>query len=227
MKKSLLFLFLLLTSVCQFDAFSADNVKTWREDLGYGGFVIVKQYANGTQYRTRYRLCPNCRGAMTCMNCFGRGVCAICNGQGYIVSAGYGSYIPCAACNYTGRCAICNGTGKCICTANGNQYPGYVIGSTATILPDGSTSRETADYSNGRSKSSSSSSSGKTTCPDCGGTRLWHKGKQPEYARPRSELVGYYNASGSKCPYCGYYTEHWHSTCTTCKHYSGTTNPYR
>lgn len=203
------------------------SVKTWREDLGYGGFVIVKQYANGFMMRTRWRLCPNCHGSKSCASCYGTGRCAICQGQGGIISAGYGNYYPCASCGRTGRCSLCKGSGRCYC--NNGEYPGYVIGSTSTIAPDGSTTRNSVDY-NDRGSSSGSrsgSSSSKKTCPDCGGTRLWQRGTSPEYARPNSQLVGHYNPSGTKCRYCGYYTEHWHSKCATCKHYAGTTNPYR
>ncbi len=203
------------------------TTKTWREDLGYGGFVIVNQYPNGYILRTRYRTCPNCRGTKLCGSCNGTRICAICRGQGGIVSAGYGTFIPCAMCNRTGQCHLCGGSGSCMC--NKGEYPGYVIGSTSTIAPDGTATRSTADYGNHSSSSSSSSSSNKSksTCPDCGGTRLWKHGKQPEYARPTSQLTGVYHSAGSKCQYCGHYDEHWHSKCATCKHYPGTTNPYR
>lgn len=39
------------------------GIKTWREELGYGGFVIVNEYPNGSQQRIRYRQCPNCSGS--------------------------------------------------------------------------------------------------------------------------------------------------------------------
>lgn len=206
---------------------NSGNVVTRREELGYGGFVIVREYPTGMVMRTRYRLCPNCRGAQSCASCRGTGRCSICQGRGGIVTAGYGNFIPCAACGQTGRCHLCGGMGKCACTKY--EYPGYAIGSTSTIMPDGTVNRETAEYNNYNSggNNSNRSSGGKKVCPDCGGTRLWHRGKSPEYARPNSQLVGYYNSSGSKCPHCGYYSEHWHSKCATCKHYAGTNNPYR
>lgn len=198
----------------------SDAVKTWREELGYGGFVICNQYPSGMIQRIRYRSCPNCHASGNCGNCYGSGRCGICNGQGGIVTAGYGTYIPCMACGQSGRCSLCKGSGKCFCTTMANNpYPGYVIGSTSTIMPDGTTHRETADYNNydSQSKSKTSTTRSSSTCPDCGGTRLWHKGTSPEYAQPRSELVGYYNSTGNKCPHCGYHTKHWHSKCITCK----------
>lgn len=196
------------------------GVKTWREELGYGGFVINNQYPSGMIKMTRYRACPNCHASGACGGCYGSGRCGVCHGQGGTVSAGYGTYIPCMLCGQSGRCSMCKGSGKCFCTTMANNpYPGYVIGSTSTIMPDGSTNRETVDYNNYNSQSRSTSSTTRSSsiCPDCGGTRLLHKGTSPEYAQPRSELVGYFNSRGNKCPYCGHYTEHWHSKCITCK----------
>lgn len=202
-------------------------VKKWREELGYGGFVICTQFVNGSIMRVRYRPCPNCNGSQVCPMCYGQGVCSMCHGQGGIVSAGYGTFIPCALCNRTGRCGHCGGSGRCNCTTM-SEYPGYAIGSTSTIMPDGTTNRESYEYNNGTGrKSDSYSGNKKQTCPDCGGTRLWRRGKSPEYAQPNSQLVGYYNSAGQKCPHCGYVDRHWHSKCATCKHYYGTDNPYR
>lgn len=211
---------------------SGKGLKKWREELGYGGFVIVTEFANGAQQRVRWRFCPNCRGSKICASCYGSGVCQLCQGRGGIITAGYGSWLPCALCGQSGRCSLCRGSGQCGCVSI-SEYPGYAIGSSSFIYPDGTVDRETADYNNGGSSRSSSSSgssgrkSKKRTCPDCGGTRLWLRGKEPEYAEPNSQLVGYYNSSGSKCPHCGHYDRHWHSKCATCKHYYGTENPYR
>lgn len=211
------------------------NVRTWREELGYGGFVIVKQYPSGGQQRTRYRLCPNCNGSTKCNMCLlNAGNCPFCEGKGYIVSAGYGTRIPCYNCmGKTGACALCGGTGECgACTGNGNEYPGYVIAATTFLDASGNvTSKEKVDYNgygnDDNDRNGNRRNSGKQTCPDCGGTRLYHGGTSPEYAQPRSELVGVYHPSGSRCPHCNRYDEHWHSKCPTCKHYPGTTNPYR
>ena len=190
--------------------------KEWREDLGYGGFVIVKQYANGTQFRTRYRLCPNCRGGGMCAACIGTGYCGICQGRGGIISAGYGNYYPCAMCMQTGLCQQCKGSRKCMCTTLGN-YPGYVIGGTSTIYPDGSTVSNKADYNNSSSSSSSSSksnsSSSRAGCTKCGGT-----GVNPTQSSGGGlqSWVAYYNTSGNKCPYCANYNSHFHEKCPRC-----------
>lgn len=208
--------------------------QSWREDLP-GGFVIVTKHPGGATQRVRYRACPSCYGSAVCNNCYGRGICALCNGQGGIISAGYGTYIPCGLCNSTGLCGICKGTKQCYCTQNDNPYPGYVIGGETWMDARGNViSKEKVNYNGGVNDThygneggNSRRSSGKKTCPDCSGTRLFQGGHSPEYAQPRSELVGYYNSQGSKCPHCGYYSQHWHSRCTTCMHIPGTKNPYR
>lgn len=64
------------------------------------------------------------------------------------MTSGYGRYIPCGLCGSSGVCSLCRGSGRCVCTA-ASEYPGYVIGSTSAITPDGTTIRNTAGY-NGR-----------------------------------------------------------------------------
>ena len=210
------------------------HTQSWREDLP-GGFVIVTKHPGGATQRLRYRSCPSCYGSAVCNNCYGRGICPLCNGQGGIISAGYGTYIPCGLCNSTGLCGICKGTKQCYCTQHDNPYPGYVIGGETWMDARGNViSKEKVNYNGGvndtyygKEGGNSRRSSGKKTCPDCSGTRLFQGGHSPEYAQPRSELVGYYNSQGSKCPHCGYYSQHWHSRCITCMHIPGTKNPYR
>lgn len=197
-------------------------VKTWREEIGYGGFVICKQFQNGYIMRTRYRLCPNCRGAKSCASCYGRGVCAICSGRGGIVSAGYGNYYPCGMCGGTGRCNLCAGTGRCGCTKL--DYPGYAIGSTTTIAPNGAVTRDNAEYNNYNSSRKSNSNSGRTpsgTCPNCHGDRVE---SNPMYENDPSGAgvqavgqIGYTNHRGTKCRYCGKYSWHIHLKCYKCR----------
>jgi len=192
--------------------------KQWREELGYGGFVIVKQYHSGITSRIRYRQCPNCRSTKICASCHGSRRCSLCNGQGGIVTAGYGRYIPCTMCNRTGQCSLCKGSGRCVCATM--EYPGYVIGSNATIYPDGRTERETADYnqrSGGGSSSKSSNSSGnsgKSSCYKCGGTGV---DPSPSSGNLTSWLA-HHNMSGTRCPYCktANYTSHDHARCAHC-----------
>lgn len=207
------------------------GIKTWREELGYGGFVIVNEYPNGSQQRIRYRLCPNCSGSTQCKMCFGQTTqCPFCEGKGYIVSAGYGTIIPCYNCQTTGACAICGGTGKCKACEN-SGYPGYVIAATTYLDASGNvTSKDKAEYNgynNNDNDGRRDNNNNKQICPDCGGTRLYHGGTSPEYAEPNRELIGLYHSAGSRCSHCGHYDEHWHSKCPTCKHYPGTKNPYR
>lgn len=205
----------------------AAGAKVWREDLGYGGFVIVSQYPNGITTRVRYRLCPDCKGTTTCSVCRGTRACSLCNGRGGTVTAGYGRYIPCSLCNRTGRCSLCKATGKCYCS-NG-EYPGHVIGGTTTIMPDGTVNKETVDYGNGSSSSSSNSSSGSSsgsssyssriTCPKCNGARF--QAQRYEYAAASAAgwMQPYHNKAGEKCSICSYATDHYHNPCTECHGY--------
>lgn len=203
------------------------GIKTWREELGHGGFVIVNEYPNGFQQRIRYRLCPNCSGSTMCNMCVGQtSYCPFCEGKGYIVSAGYGTIIPCYNCQTTGACAICGGTGKCKACEN-SGYPGYVIGSTTYLDAQGNVINKDKFEYNGYDNDNDKDDKNKQICPDCGGTRLYKGGTTPEFAAPNSQLGGRYHSSGSRCTYCGHYEEHWHSNCPTCKHYPGTKNPYR
>lgn len=193
---------------------NSGGVQTWREELGYGGFVIVKKFPNGYIMRTRYRFCPNCNGTKVCGNCHGTGMCPICNGQGGIISAGYGNYYPCYSCQSSGRCMFCHGNRVCS-TCKGSEYPGYVIGSTSTIAPDGTTTRDNANYNgydNGSRDRGNSNSSSKG-CSKCGGTGV---SKTPNSGGSRSSWVAYYNPAGTKCPYCGGYTSHYHDRCSNC-----------
>ncbi|MCM1347876.1 MAG: hypothetical protein NC338_00570 [Firmicutes bacterium] len=199
-----------------------------RKPLSFGGFAIVEKYANGFKTETNYGKCISCQGTASCGLCHGTRTCNICYGRGGIVSAGYGTFYPCASCSGTGRCSVCNGSGQCVCS--NSAYPGYAAIGTLYYDSNGkpinysSFRVNTLDDSDNKNTNRNKS---KSTCPDCGGTRLWRRGAEPEYGRPRSDLVGVYNARGERCQHCGKYTEHWHSKCTTCIYISGTDNPYR
>jgi len=193
------------------------NVKqqTWREELGYGMFAINIGDPNGARSRTIYRACVACRGSVTCNNCYGSGRCPICNGRGGIVSAGYGNYYPCMSCGQSGRCCICKGTGKCACS--NYEYPGYMPGSTMVVDARGQIIYNSGSYSGDSSvdthSSSSSRSNSSSSCYKCHGT-----GVDPSQSSGgnMSQWVAHYNSSGSKCPYCGGYNEHWHTKCAHC-----------
>ncbi len=192
------------------------GVQTWREELGYGGFVIVKKFPNGYIMRTRYRICPSCNGTKICGSCHGTGMCSICHGQGGIISAGYGNYYPCYVCQTSGRCMLCKGNRVCSTCAN-QEYPGYAIGSISTIAPDGTTTHDTANYNDYDSSSRRNNSGGNSNtvkgCSQCGGTGV---SKTPNSGGSLSSWVAYYNSSGTKCPYCGAYTSHYHDRCSNC-----------
>ena len=51
------------------------------------------------------------------------------------------------------------------------------------------------------------------TCRSCGGTGV---SKTPNSGGSSTSWVAYYNTQGSKCPYCGGYTGHYHDRCSRC-----------
>ena len=210
----------------------------WREDMGFGNFVIVKKYPNGSVSRTRYRPCPNCHLTRKCANCYGTGRCGLCKGQGGIITSGYGRYIPCYGCKQTGKCDPCKGTGVCSCTTQKlNPYPGYVVASSSVVLPDGTAIRNTGGYngrddkftitppgetvttfddtpSSGNSSSSSRRSSG--SCSKCGGSGYDTTAYQCAAAAGHGARQPYHSSLGSKCPYCSSVIDHYHYACTNC-----------
>lgn len=198
--------------------------RTWRENMGYGGFVEITRSPNGYEYRVYYVPCISCRGTKACGACSGTRACNVCGGRGGIVSAGYGNFYPCQLCRGTGRCSLCGGTGGCVC--NKFDHPGYSVSNSALMDPNGRTV-SSQKYNLVEAEQRHRTNPGKKVCPDCKGTGMWRYGQHPEYGMPTVELIAHYNPNGTKCRYCGYLDKHWHSRCTTCKHYYGTENPYR
>lgn len=68
-------------------------------------------------------------------------------------------------------------------------------------------------YEGGRS--SRRSQRGASTCSACGGTGV---DPTPNSGGSRVSWRAYYNPNGTRCPYCGGYTEHWHNKCLECNH---------
>lgn len=58
-----------------------------------------------------------------------------------------------------------------------------------------------------------SSNNSNRTCTSCGGTGV---SKTPNTGGSRTSWVAHYNSSGSRCPYCGSYTQHFHNRCSSC-----------
>ena len=216
-------------------ASASNGVQKWREEQGMGCFVIVTKYPNGNILRVRYRICPNCKGGQRCAGCYGTGRCGICKGQGGIVTSGYGRYIPCGLCGSSGVCSLCRGSGRCACTA-ASEYPGYVIGSTSAITPDGTTIRNTAGY-NGRDDkfvitppggtsytfdderstgSSSSRRSSSGSCSKCHGTKYDPQAMQYAAASTSGVRPPYHSKLGDHCPYCTSRADHYHYPCSGC-----------
>lgn len=50
-------------------------------------------------------------------------------------------------------------------------------------------------------------------CSSCGGTGV---NERPNTGGSRTNWVAHYNHRGTKCPYCGGYTEHFHDKCAHC-----------
>lgn len=60
----------------------------------------------------------------------------------------------------------------------------------------------------------SGSENSNSTCSKCNGT-----GVDPTYLQywgGVASFLGHYNSNGNKCPYCGKYSQHYHSKCTKC-----------
>lgn len=51
------------------------------------------------------------------------------------------------------------------------------------------------------------------TCSSCDGTGV---NPIPNSGGSRTSWVAHYNSSGSKCPYCGKYSQHYHDRCARC-----------
>ena len=64
------------------------------------------------------------------------------------------------------------------------------------------------------SSGSKSRSSSRSTCSSCGGTGV-DRAALSNWGGVSSYL-GYYNSSGSRCPYCNRMDQHYHSKCTKC-----------
>lgn len=204
------------------NAKKTNQSQTWREELGYGMFAINQGNPNGVRQRTIWQTCSVCRGSTLCANCHGTRICSLCSGRGGIVTAGYGTYIPCSLCGQSGRCSICHGTGKCFCADS--DYPGYMLGSTVIVGPDGRVIYNSRDYDKGSfSSDGSSSASSGGTCPKCGGLGV---DTFPMYENDPSGAavnviaaheLGYQHINHSKCRYCGKYNYHVHLKCYKCR----------
>ena len=208
----------------------AQGCQEWREDMGFGNFVIVTKYPNGCVSRVRYRPCPICHLTRKCGNCNGTGVCAFCHGQRVIINYTIGMSSPCLGCQQTGQCNLCKGTVVCNCTSlKINPYPGYAVASLSVIFPNGATIRNTAGYngrddkftitppggtsttfgdtpSSGNSSSSSRRSSG--SCSKCGGSGYDTTAYQCAAAAGHGARQPYHSSLGSKCPYCSSVIDH-------------------
>lgn len=194
-----------------------------REELGSGGFVIVEEFPT-FQTRTRWGICPSCRGARSCAMCYGSRQCTFCKGKGIIISAATGDVLgTCATCNRTGLCNVCKGKGVCIC--NEGDYPGYVIRGIKQVDNDGNVMLDDkTDYS-GRTESSKSSSrssasrssSAHGSCSKCGGRRYESTSYRYAPASTSGWAQPYHNTGGSSCPYCEEETDHYHHPCSGCR----------
>lgn len=69
-------------------------------------------------------------------------------------------------------------------------------------------------YQDSRRGGGSGSNNRSSTCSKCNGT-----GVDPTYLQywgGVTSFLGHYNSNGNKCPYCGKYSQHYHSKCTRC-----------
>lgn len=65
----------------------------------------------------------------------------------------------------------------------------------------------------GSDSRSSHSHSDSGSCSSCGGTGV---NPSPNSGGSLQSWVAYYNSQGTKCPYCGRYTRHYHDKCARC-----------
>lgn len=198
--------------------------KKRREELGSGGFVIVEEYPT-FQIRTRWGLCPNCRGAKICNMCHGARLCTFCKGKGVVISEATGSVLcVCVACNQTGKCKVCEGRGMCECTKY--DYPGYAVYEIKQVDNEGNVMfDDKAEYGSKRSSAKSSSSSrnsSRGSCPKCNGRRYDSDDSKYAPASASGWMQPYHNSLGSECPYCGKSYDHYHTPCTECRGFGHT-----
>lgn len=90
-----------------------------------------------------------------------------------------------------------------------------MINTYTSMGEDGGRGRKKQERCRGRLKKRGTSSrrSNDGTCRSCGGTGF---SKTPNSGGSRTSWVAYYNSQGSKCPYCGGYTGHYHDRCSRC-----------
>ena len=189
----ILFWFLVssLAFLCTFHTHAQEIISTDVSDGTHGNFFVTNKYSNGNTSTIMYVPC-SCRGTLRCASCGGTGVL-------------YGGW----------QCMFCNGTGRCFCTKY--DYPGYTIASYAIFDQFGNCLSQESIYGDSPSSSQSnghrnSNRSTSSNCHVCGGT-----GIDPQPCDTGAgNWIGYYNPSGTKCPYCGRYSSHRHNKCYHC-----------
>jgi len=76
-------------------------------------------------------------------------------------------------------------------------------------------STQNSSHQHSHSYATDSQKTKQASCTSCGGTGIDSRYHYDGYT-PSVSMMGYYNNSGNKCPYCGYYTAHGHDKCIDC-----------
>ena len=173
-------------------------VRTSRETVNQYYYNEVTEYQNGNKLVANYGPCGGCGGTRRC---------GICHGNGGMITAGYGNFIPCSYCGQTGSCPLCRNTGGYALMSSHLYGPN---GKEIYVAPVGGGYSSPSTTTSGGSRNSSRSSG---VCSRCGGTGVNPTGNS---GGSLASWVAYYNSSGTKCPYCGSYTSHYHDRCSHC-----------
>jgi hypothetical protein len=179
-------------------AYSGDRItKQYRENNVWGGYTDYIWHENGTLETITVTQCLWCHGNKVCGICFGMG------GQMVL-----GNWYPCKSCLGTRVCQNCKGQGT-------YTVHNFVDKSGTGVSYDQNGNMASTGGGGGGSSSSSSkkSSSSSSTCSRCGGTGV---NPTPNSGGSMSSWVAYYNTEGTKCPYCGRGTSHYHDRCSRC-----------
>lgn len=92
-------------------------------------------------------------------------------------------------------------------TLTSYSYYNYVADGKDASYQNAETNRRINSQSDRRNSRDSGN------CSSCGGTGV---NPTPNSGGSRTSWVAHYNSAGSKCPYCGKYTKHFHDRCARC-----------
>ena len=169
-------------------------------------------------------------GNRECESCKGSGVCTVCKGRGfqsefYLMGALH--RMPCMLCGGSGRCPACKGSG----VMNAMRDAEYEAEAEAARQYSAEmrrqreqTENDRQSIQNQRSKEYEREAAKKgqlyfrEECPKCNhtGVNPAYYGEGKTHSSSKTSWLAYINEVGTKCPYCGRYTRHFHDKCSGC-----------